>query len=450
MEAFRIPTGSMAETLRGSHYSMRCMRCGFSFDVGSDGYSSPMPQCPSCNFVMPSDTPVPISNGDRILVLKSIYQFSDPRRWDVVVFKNPLDPRENYIKRMIALPGETVEIIDGDIYINGAIARKPPKVQEEMWMPVYINDFQPTPNMAEPGQPQQWSGNKKWTIPFENTNGSQWNTSGATVFSLNDESPKNHTIAFTPATEDAFKAMYGYNSGAFNFSQPICSDLMVRYYINPLSNKWNAGTLLEKNGITYKGQVNSDGSMTIEKIVDDQCVEKVDKSINIKKSYQASHFQFANVDHQLVLEFEDEILKLDMGRSPDVMGTKDNSLKPAVSIFASGKMQLIHLGIYRDTHYISRGNERAGSGKPFTLEKDQFFVCGDNSPNSLDARLWSTEGKGNGGKTYRTGVVPRDYLMGKAFLVYWSNAFRPNPNLMPIIPNLSQTDVIYGGSTKEY
>ena len=77
------------------------------------------PQCPNCGYYQPSGASGALVNGDRIFVNKCIYQFSPPKRWDVIVFKNPPNPQENYIKRLIALPEETVEIIDGDIYIDG-------------------------------------------------------------------------------------------------------------------------------------------------------------------------------------------------------------------------------------------------------------------------------------------------------------------------------------------
>ncbi len=95
MEAFRIPTGSMAKTLRGAHYHLRCPRCGYKYDVGGDYYSKPKPRCPSCGYFLPAGTAKSLANGDRILVLKSIYQFTDPQRWDVVVFKNALEPQIN-------------------------------------------------------------------------------------------------------------------------------------------------------------------------------------------------------------------------------------------------------------------------------------------------------------------------------------------------------------------
>jgi len=59
-----------------------------------------------------------ISNGDQLIVEKTSYYFNDPSRYDVVVF--PYNSDSNYIKRIIGLPGETVLIRGGVIYIDGA------------------------------------------------------------------------------------------------------------------------------------------------------------------------------------------------------------------------------------------------------------------------------------------------------------------------------------------
>jgi signal peptidase I len=67
---------------------------------------------------------------DRILVNKFIYRFTDPQRGDIIVFRYPLEPKKDFVKRLIGLPGETVSIKDGDIYINGELAREPLKVRE--------------------------------------------------------------------------------------------------------------------------------------------------------------------------------------------------------------------------------------------------------------------------------------------------------------------------------
>lgn len=59
-----------------------------------------------------------ISPGDRLFGNRLTYKFKDPERFDVVIFKYPVDEEENYIKRIIGLPGETVTIEDAKIYIN--------------------------------------------------------------------------------------------------------------------------------------------------------------------------------------------------------------------------------------------------------------------------------------------------------------------------------------------
>lgn len=59
-----------------------------------------------------------ISPGDRLFGNRLTYKFKDPERFDVVIFKYPVDEEENYIKRVIGLPGETVTIENAKIYIN--------------------------------------------------------------------------------------------------------------------------------------------------------------------------------------------------------------------------------------------------------------------------------------------------------------------------------------------
>ena len=62
-----------------------------------------------------------LQNGDNLIVDKLTYRFTDPKRYDIIVFPSPDEPGKNYIKRIIGLPGETVQIIDGEVYINGEL-----------------------------------------------------------------------------------------------------------------------------------------------------------------------------------------------------------------------------------------------------------------------------------------------------------------------------------------
>ena len=486
MEAFRIPTGSMADTLKGAHFRLRCRQCGYKYDRGFDPRDYRMPQdsvprryvepptsrCPSCGCYRSAGETIPVANGDRILVLKCIYQFFEPKRWDVVVFKNPLEPGINYIKRLVARPGETLEIIDGDVYINGQIARKPAKVQDELWMPVYDNDYQPV-------RPQMPVFNRhRWQQPFRNSPSSKWQFDGnsQTVFRLDGAPGQTDTFVYDSSMGNDFRAAYAYNNIARNNVLPLCSDLMVRFYANFGDYDSSVGIGLSKYQTNYEARLAPSGEMVISQVAEGNEEVLQSKSIEAISITKPTLVKFANVDHQLVFEVGGEKLVHDFGRLPEDAGQRETGIELEVKVFGSGKLTLSHIAIFRDIHYTAaqfvnnRTPRRAAEGNPFTLGKDEFFMLGDNSPNSQDSRWWNKQGIGNNGRLYRQGIVPRDYLVGKALFVYWPSGFRlPCPeNLRTLllrkgnsngffrivyalvslnwIPNVGELRFIYGGS----
>ena len=62
---------------------------------------------------------VTLEDGDNLIVDKLSYRFSDPERYDIIVFPYQYQEKTYYIKRIIGMPGETVQIIDGMVYIDG-------------------------------------------------------------------------------------------------------------------------------------------------------------------------------------------------------------------------------------------------------------------------------------------------------------------------------------------
>ncbi len=70
-------------------------------------------------FYIPSGSMEPtLMIGDRIIVSKVTYQLREPQQGDIVVFKYPLDPSRNFVKRLIAKGGDTLEIKGSVLYIN--------------------------------------------------------------------------------------------------------------------------------------------------------------------------------------------------------------------------------------------------------------------------------------------------------------------------------------------
>lgn len=64
--------------------------------------------------------------GDYIFVNKLAFKYREPKSGDIVVFEYPLNRERDYIKRVAALPGQTVEIIDKVLYVDGLVANIPP------------------------------------------------------------------------------------------------------------------------------------------------------------------------------------------------------------------------------------------------------------------------------------------------------------------------------------
>jgi len=99
-------------------------------------------------FYIPSESMVPrLETDDRVLVNKLTYDLRDPARGDVVVFRTPptakkeVQGMDDLVKRIIGLPGETIEGKDGHIYINGKLLPEPwldANVQSKPFAPVHV------------------------------------------------------------------------------------------------------------------------------------------------------------------------------------------------------------------------------------------------------------------------------------------------------------------------
>lgn len=259
-EAFVIPTGSMASTLMGRHKDIYCEQCHFPFQIsaseeandGSDFQQDYKTQsqvlggtCPQCRWAnyVGSDNfrrkTFLSFNGDRIFVNKSQFDFRDPARWHVTVFRYPGKPQMNYIKRLVGLENETIRIRHGDIFVKKQgedrfeIQRKPLRALQAMLRPVDDNDYV-QPKLHEIGWPVRWSNKPSNTTRWERSNDYKSFRMDAQVkadlpITLESKDPF-HWLCFhnvIPSSDDWFYLSQGRMPGQFENNPQLITDFLA-------------------------------------------------------------------------------------------------------------------------------------------------------------------------------------------------------------------------------
>ena len=141
-EAYVVPTGSMAPTLLGLHREIVCTNCRFTFVVGIDEEGQTgRAVCPNCgergSIVHRRWNAAAIACSCR-----SLSMISAGPVWEVAVFHFPGEPSQAYVKRVVGLPGESIRIVGGDIFVEGKIVRKSLPEIRAMRMLVHDSRFQ--------------------------------------------------------------------------------------------------------------------------------------------------------------------------------------------------------------------------------------------------------------------------------------------------------------------
>lgn len=529
VEAFVIPTGSMAPTLLGAHLRYHCPRCGYQFDVNYSSSSSAddadIPAiahktytvyCPNCGYKIPKYDPADPENdasnpwvyyGDRILVLKYAYLFQEPQRWDVVVFKSPADPlrqhyQQNYIKRLIGKPNEQVVIMDGDVYVRRGddepwtVQTKPYDVQQALWRIIYDNDYYPREPGAQadllvssvrPWQ-QPWTcqgGAAGWDLGHDAATGRVFHFAsdsggGAIYF---DPTANPHQYAFTDflaydITRDQDERGAPYDTYDHPPRPPIkanVSDLKLALDYQREAGNGALQLELSKLNQTFIASVTPQGVQLLRRARGDDNAaatavpqdgqdptERLQEAPLPDLGGKPMRLEFTNVDYQVTLRINGQVVLQttpqqyhpDFAALLEAYERNEQSPPPAVRITArQQRCSLGHISLWRDVYYINR-DVGLSWGIPedypqhiARLGPDDYFVLGDNSVMSQDARYWQTPVYLPNEDLYDTlgGRVPRRFMLGKAFFVYWPAGYRPVPTLqMPVmVPNFGEMRFIH-------
>lgn len=339
IEAYKIPTGSMQPTLMGNK------------ELGIE---------------------------DRILVDKLSYHFRDPERFEVVIFKYPLDRSKNFIKRIVGMPGEQLRIFSGDLWVRKSddepwqILRKPANVQADMWKPL----------IGRSARQQTWAPNaaaRNWQI------------------SDHEIAARGSGVARYPGKQDSIRDEYkdGYprkmaaQMVARNGGNQDVGDLRVTGEVTALAGLEEFAVRFTEGDLTYRCIVpgpaaSADSKLRIEarQTAPDgpvhELVTVTSEPIDFRlKAGDTVRFDAHNLDDQLRLEVDGELVcELDIRTA---MGESHVTLE----VEGEG-CDLEDLQVYRDIHY----SEARVKFSEWDIPESSYVMLGDNTLDSSDGREW--------------------------------------------------------------
>lgn len=438
-----------------------------------------------------------LAAGDRVFVLKYLPRVHRPERWDVVVFKDPNQHTNFIKRLLglpgeqIALVDGDVfyrPFVEGTTLEAGPdawraddwdIARKSERTQRTMFQPVFDSRY--TPVVAEPSYrppispdtPAAWSGIERshnWTYTSERPTRLAWNQRRP----ITDTNPYNQTFPWVQldASPDdpTVRAFQPY---------PV-SDIAISVAVEPTQSPVTVTPNLRARGFVFQGVIDpvaksasvrmrpeaGDTEWTVLDSVSiasppiDRVTEvefwHVDQALWLfidgkliaggpeKGAYRLSPAQ--RIAGAMVPSFDELVNYQNAGNGiteAGVFARNDlyRNAEPGVD-FEGGPFTLHRFQIHRDTYHqikTARGNEptRGGHYDNFpSLAGDQYFMSGDNSSNSQDSRYWTERSMHPWVRKLidnAPGVINRDLIVGKAFIVYFPAPLDGGPILAPDI-----------------
>lgn len=406
VEPFVVPTGSMAQTLLGLHAQLACDRCGFTwpcdaFELEEEAQfaGAVQLQCPNCAAVVDAGR-FPVASGDRLLADKLSYDWRAPRRWEVVVFRHPEDPWQSWVKRLVGLPGETVQLRDGNVYIDGKLLRKP--LSHQRALAVLVHDDAHRPGGAD-DPAVRWRGepDTRWTATDDG-----WEHPGGAADGPPDWLEYRHLVRYEDElVEAALDDETPYSPFSPRVLQPVREILLaLDASIEGAGSLW-----LRAHDGHRRFEVRFDpaaGQTVVQQ--DGRHIHTGPLPEGFGRGWQS--IELSLVDQQFSLAVEGEVLAELPFESP----RREPVYRP-VAVGAQGaQVRLRRLRLYRDVYYAYTPDTRWAFEEPVVLGPDEYFVLGDNSPASGDSRIWP---RGPG--------VPRSCLVGRALWVHYPSQVVP-------------------------
>lgn len=318
--------------------------------------------------------------SDRVLVDKLSFSFRDPKRWEIVVFKHPLERSRNMVKRVVGLPGEELKILDGDLWVRGSgepewrIPRRPRAVQREMWKDVDLDEPRLSSWRAREGE----SG---WRIEGRSV---QARGAGAVRFRPDQATVVN---GYADGRPDSVRARMAQNVGGV----PV-GDLRVSGRVRALPGTTLLAPALVEGELLYRfaipGPAAGEGATpTVE--VWREAEFRSGAGAPLARAAAPPYrlpagaqvrFAAQNLDDRLTLEVDGEwVAELDV---EPVSGGRSR-----VELALEGEgADLDDLRVQRDVHYLQGQTQ----GIPVSIPPGRYYMMGDNTQGSADSREWTS------------------------------------------------------------
>lgn len=348
VEAYKVPTGSMAPTIVGLE-----------------------------------------TDGDRILISRIPYAYRNPKRWEIAVFRYPLNHKIRYIKRVVGLPNESIFLLEGNVFTgeSGAerhsvrdlharsaltIQRKSPALQD-----VIFARYPQTTDTSE-GRVNRADFLRDWLVPEPLISSApEWSFGNGQVL-LNS---RTRTMCrFREAVTDVrrFEPIDETNRGG----RAMVNDLRLSITVHQGDDP--TGFLLMKLKDSYRREAFvariplglEDGALRF----GDRELSKIPGGTLLKRS---SHkVEFTHVDRLLEVRVDGEVVAAAELVIQPAEAPAPRSGQVVSFGVEDGEIAVDHIMLYRDIHFLPGTLSRAD------IPEDHYFMLGDNSPSSKDSREW--------------------------------------------------------------
>jgi signal peptidase I len=339
IEAYQIPTGSMQPTMLG--------------DAGA-------------------------RIQDRVLADKLCTMLRDPRRYEVMIFRFPWDERRLYVKRIVGLPGETLEIAGGDLWADGRLARKPDNVNDSVLKAIFpVRDggmdigraFSAGAGITVSGGQATFAPDSAGELRLRETVRADYLHGYDPDWGI--QIPPSVDGTDTPVSDLELAATVSLGPSARELSITLMSD--------------EGDTIVRITPAAGDGQAQASVSLAP---ADGGAPRELGRAPAPSGDVRTGgRFRIAarDVDRQFVLFVDgDEWLRL----PDDVSGPRTDRPRRALAALAlRGGGSVEDLVVRRDIYYQP---PRSGQVR-WEIPEDSYFAMGDNTQGSYDSRSWSLE-----------------------------------------------------------